>query len=293
MQTVLSFRGTSSAKLKLCNGFLDMFDMHIQLCHGKGAMHIDDAQNGQSGFTVQYFDRSDPVRFPGLCWTIKRVFCARDEWISGNKGKQKGAGTSTKMTGLRIHRHVFHQVECMRSGDCTCIPRTPNTANPQASRLLQVVKDKGWIPVRAELGIVSHTIGVATRVDLVCFDPDPQVERFVLVSWKTGYKNIVTQMTGPSSSNGPNESMMKAPLDTVPDNERSRNQLQLLCEYLILTKEYSLDLAQALIVYIRVSEEDENRVIIDTAAPWWWNKPDLCNAVWDHLKDRNHGGPVR
>jgi hypothetical protein len=152
--------------------------------------------------------------------------------------------------------------------------------NPQAARLLQVIKDKGWVPVRSELAVVSHTIGVATRVDLVCLDPT--TDRFVLVSWKTGYKNAPTQMSSAGASES--DARMKPPLAHVPDNERERNQAQLLCEYLILTRDYGMDVSRALIVYIRFDDDDPNRVAIDTAAGWWWNKPDVCNAVWDHLK---------
>lgn len=260
-----------------------MFDMYIALNHAPGVEHIGDAENGLTGFMVQYMDRTNKIKLPGLCWAVKKRFCTNPGDL-GSKTKNKGP--STKVLGSLIHRHVFHQLECMRNGSCTCVPRTPNVANAQASKLIQVIKDKGWIPVRSELAIMSSTIELATRVDLICFDPD--VRRFVLVSWKTGYKNIVTQMSQGTDMDGCDP--MRAPLDFVPDNDRSRNQLQLLCEYLILIKEYGMDLVQALIVYIRFDEDDENRVVIDTAASWWWNKPELCDSVWEALKERKRHG---
>jgi len=282
MQSVLSFGGTSRRAMRLEEGFLAMFDTHVALRHKDGAVSVDDAPAGQTGFVVRHVDRAGGTRFPGLCSTARYLFSDRAAHDAHRAAGKKGL--SSKAAGVLIHRHVYHQVECLRAGACSCPCKTHDTPNAQAAQLLQVIKDKGWIPVRSELAVVCAAIGVATRMDLVCFDPAQ--DRFIHISWKTGYKDVLTQAT----TAGPDDDRLRAPLEHVPDNGRSWNQVQLLCEYLILTKQYQLDIAQSIIVYIRCDSEDINRVLFDSAAAWWWNRPETREAVWDELVRHGRGG---
>ena len=276
-QCVLPFDGAGKqARGGLEDGFLDVFDTHMMLSHGGGVEWIADSAK-RGGYLVKYSGQSEPVQFAGVCSTLK--------WhLLGENGAYQrliirhGLASSSKSLGTLIHRHVYHAVECTRANRCDCPVKTPDTINTDAHRLLCIIKDKGWIPIHSELAIVSHTIMVATRVDLVCWDPS--TERFVLVSWKTGYSNVATQMTSVDETTR----HMKPPLDAIASNARECNQAQLMLEYLILTKEYQLDIGCALVIYARCGRESPDEIVIDKAASWWWNRPDVRDSVWEHLK---------
>lgn len=274
MQSVLSFGGTSREAVELEEGFLPAFDTHIQLRHKHAVVRIADAPAGKFGYVIRRADGSEDI-LPGVCSTVKHAFTDPHARPIAPPGRKKGL--SSRALGTLIHRHIFHQTECLRAKSCFCPCKTHDIPNAQAAQLLQVIKDKGWAPVRCELGVMAPEIGTATRVDMVCFDP--MQSKFIHVSWKTGYKNVLKQPTVVENE----RASLRAPLVGVPDNERTWNQMQLLCEYLILNRRYQLDIAQSIIIYIRCDADDINRVLFDSAAPWWWNKPEVQNSVWDEL----------
>lgn len=253
----------------LDDNWLKEFDAALR--RGRGATEV---AHGMRGSAMMQSNRPSPVHLRGLCGVVKKAF------FPGLRDMQRG--TSSRSIGTLIHRHVYHQVECDRAGKCDCSVRTPDNPNTQARRLLQVIQDKGWVPVRSELAVSSPTISVATRVDLICLNP--ATGRLVLVSWKTGYMDIEAQMQR-SSSSGDQKQRMLSPLHGIEETHRQKNQVQLLCEYLILVKEYNLDIECALVVYIRCNKKDANRVIIDEAESWWWKRPETRTAVWNALQD--------
>jgi hypothetical protein len=293
VQRTLSF-AVPQAHTDLPEGFVDTLDFYMQMCHGEGICKIQDSTMG-TGYLLRFIDRPDPEPIPGICYKLKNTFGnpKASEMIDANrwrKRNQNGGGASTRQKGNLVHRHVYHQVECMRTPTaiCTCPfgKQTPDKPNEQAKQLLQTVKDFGWIPIHSEMAIVSMTMRLATRVDLLAYDPGSMT--FILVSWKTGYKEVQTQISASRSQSSC--LFMNSPLDKIPDNERERNQLQLLCEYMILTQEYQLEISRALVIYIHFDKTDANRKLVDAAAGWWWNQAEIQTQFWDAMrsKDGNH-----
>lgn len=322
IQKLLSFTKTSNngddttdnlKDTELPYGFLDTFDGFMSLHHGNGSgvRNIQDANGAGGGYMVTYADRTTSVHYPGIVGALKKKFGnpIASAMIENRRSASRKNGASSRQKGNLIHRHIYHQIECVKNmqyrtqtnqttGRCLCPAgvQTPDKSNEQARRLLQSIDEFGWISIHSELAIISDSMNLVTRTDLLAFDARSRT--FVLVSWKTGYKDIESQITcGNPLSNattksqpGRNEHYMNSPLDMVPDNERERNQLQLLCEYMILKKEYQLEISKAVVIYIHFDKSDLNRKIIDNAAWWWWNREELQENFWNVMtsdKKRN------
>jgi hypothetical protein len=146
-------------------------------------------------------------------------------------------GPSTRETGKRVHRHVYHLVECLvHKRACTCGSRPTHfkTINKGAREVVRLVRAHGLKPMASEVLVLAPYWNLATRVDLLCLDAD---QRVVLVSIKTGAAK--TKETAQTFRGG---------LSHIRDTEHARHQTQLAAERLALLRA-GLDVHKALIVY--------------------------------------------
>jgi hypothetical protein len=294
-------------------GFYEVFRQYITLHHGYGIRDIQQGDGLRKGYDVFYKNTSTPEHYSGLCYRINEVFANPHANTVIAKRMKSRLNTSSRQKGDLIHRHIYHQVECIQHAQvvrsqhdtrnprmqttaesaCKCPVRSPSVINPLAKSLLDTLQTYRWIPFRSELHVVCKHMNLVTSVDLLCLNPvisadtDAQLAtRYnnVIVSWKTGYKDIETQQKIPTgTSSSATENFMREPLIHIPDNERERNQLQLLCEYLILTRCYKLDIHKCIIVYISCDKHNPDKRILDSAAAWWWKDTDTQDKVWDAM----------
>lgn len=188
------------------------------LARARGPLgEVEDAPGG--GFRLKDARGLRSIVVGGLHEALrKRVFAEGVEHVGDG-------GPSTREEGKRIHRHVYHLVECLMYGrgrKCTCGSRfrSEKTASKAAQEVVRVVKTLGLHLVASEVGLVSTEWELATRADLVCGDADGRV---VLISLKTG-----------ACKTGKTERTLRGGLEHMYDTEHARHQVQLAAEREIL-----------------------------------------------------------
>lgn len=139
--------------------------------------------------------------------------------------RQKDA--SSRQLGSRIHRHLFHAIECKTK--CKCGVKTPKKLNQYASQALTIMKKAGLNPVAAEVPILSFSPSIATRLDVVC--NHAATNRHYVISLKTGSL---------SRTRKPKEKQMcLPPFDNIECTTFTLAQLQACVEIMIL-EQYGL-----------------------------------------------------
>lgn len=102
---------------------------------------------------------------------------------------------------------------------CSYINEGLEPRDPRVTRILQLVRSRGWVPIVSELPVGDGSIGVGTAVDLVCIHPDsPSV--YHIIEIKTGYERNYTL--------APPSSRCRKPMNRVPTSPWGQHQLQLL-----------------------------------------------------------------
>lgn len=280
VQRLLTF---SNPPRKLPADFLETFDALLLAKHGAGITSIKEAKEGESGFRVE--GRGKSWRLRGICFELREVFANTEVSAEIDKRRRRKSNTSTRAMGDLVHRHIYHQIECRRAGECACKTRTPDKPTALASRLLLAVREMGWTPVHSEMGIACPPLKLATQVDCLCYDVSRS--EFILVSWKTGYRDVEKQIDTSRQTHidGKHARTMNHPLAFVTDNERERNQLQLMCEYLILERQYDIKPAKAVVFYACGGKDGDEKIVTDWAAWWWWGDgaDRTRDPVWKEL----------
>lgn len=267
MQSTISFNDRG----KLPDEFLYTFDRYLELSHGQGIRSIEDAPNNESGYVAIYDDRSEKMN--GLVRKISTVFGNENATKQIGAELMRTSNVSSRNLGNLIHRHIYHQIECIAENKkCTCKRRTPDKPNALAAQMLHSVLSKGYTPVHSEMPIVSHELNIATRIDLLCINHTSPND-FVLISWKTGNAAIQDKR-----ESGPRFGF---PFKDIVDNQYNRHQMQLLFEYLILAYDYQIHVVDAFIVY------GGNDVVFKKAANWWWNNESLQLLAWNEAVKNN------
>jgi len=169
--------------------------------------------------------RLDVTRMRGITKRLKKVFYPHSRFK---------LGTSTRDHGTRIHRQLYHYIECKRSGTCKCHVKT-RTYHKSVKFALEFLLKKDLIPVAAEVPVFhkSHVLG--TALDMVCRQgPD----KHAVISVKTG-----------ECLEYPPDAFMKPPLDTIPLTPKNVNQLQSMAEIELLRQD-GIKVADYFILYI-------------------------------------------
>ncbi len=178
---------------------------------------VDDVPGG--GFRVHDVGRTRSLVVAGLGSALRdRVYADGLEHV-------RDVGPSTASTGCRVHRHVFHLVECIGHGAaCKCGTRfrKPRHANKGAREIVRALEAAGTRAAASEVALVDTAWNVATRADLVCADAEG---RIVLVSVKTG-----------AASTASTARALRGGLAHMLDTQFARHQVQLAAERLMLEK---------------------------------------------------------
>jgi hypothetical protein len=206
----------------------------------------------------------DRVTYPGLISTIRKKF------YPGYEKVERHSGTSSIDTGIRVHRQLYHSIECTKQ--CNCQVKTNmKRLNAMTLNALRKFEELHFTPVAAEVPILCKVWNVGTRLDVVGYlwKGTPR-QTSCVVSIKTGYSS------GRNRSRG--DYLMK-PLDRVKSNEQNHNQLQSLCEHCILRFEYELIFKRYFIIYLHKEYE---QVEVEEPAEWWGDNK-MKRSVFDHL----------
>jgi hypothetical protein len=180
--------------------------------------------------------------------------------------KKHGHGSSTA-AGSAVHRQLEHLVNCKREGTCHCGLQKVTKKNPtrtyqepprkseRTEVALRVLASHGLEPVASEVPLAHLRSRLGTSVDLLCLvkplpsvlpkvePPSPQEPpATVLVSLKTGYAkgyNVCRK-----------QQRLGTPLDDVPSTPRNHHQLQVMCEGLLMEREYGAAPDASFVLYL-------------------------------------------
>lgn len=273
-QNVLNF-GVKEFELDF--GVVKLFNDHIKLMQKDGLQEVR-WRTGNSGFELIYEKDNLTTIVGGVTKLIPRVFGNEDmnAIIDGGFLVGNERGQSSRALGSLVHNHVFHMVECGSGtgSNCKCGRKKSiqlDDMNVYAKSVIRFIKQKGWAPLRSELGIYSPDLNVATQVDLLCMNEDLQ---YILISLKTGYSKFIKE----------NETFkFRAPLDDVWDTRKNRHQLQLLIEKLILERNYKIEISQCAVMYVNSDPKNPEQIIYRTPGASHLPMSDIEDRIWNAL----------
>lgn len=231
-------------------------------------------RDGKPGFELVYENEKHNRIVRGITSVIPPVFGNDDmnAIITASQNKRNESNLSSRKMGSLVHNHVFHMVECAH-GTCKCGRSRSiqlKDMNIFSKLILRVVKEKGWAPLRSELGIYSPEMNLATQIDLLCMNEELQ---FILVSIKTGYAQYAKE----------NKTFtFKSPLEDIWDTRKNRHQLQLLIEKLILERNYKITISHAEVIYVNSDPKNPERVIFQNPGTNHF-PPDTEKRIWSAL----------
>lgn len=145
--------------------------------------------------------------------------------------RNRRADASSRDVGSRIHRHIFHQVVCLKEGECKCGKVKTRGINKYAKQGLAILRKNNLEPIASEVPIFSYTPAVGTRLDMIC--EHTHTKKQYVISLKTG-----TQHRSPPRK-GKKEEMCLKPLDFMKCDPMNLAQLQ-GCMEIELLKQYDL-----------------------------------------------------
>src|SRR3972149_9513522 len=144
----------------------------------------------------------DITKVRGITKRLKRAFYSHAKLFKG---------TSTVGHGTRIHRQLYHYIECNRDGKCHCTVKHRGY-HISVRNAVKHLLENDLKPVAAEVPVLCKTGGLGTALDMVC-------------EWGGRGHAVISVKTG-----GCNEwkdgDFFKPPLDNIPLTPRNINQLQ-------------------------------------------------------------------
>lgn len=160
--------------------------------------------------------------------------------------KKPRNGRSSKETGTRVHRHIYHAVHCKEY--CKCDKKMIKM-HAYAKQALKCLAEMAMTPVACEVPVVSHIAFKSTRLDMICerWADDANAKRSVVISVKTGYR-------GASSRKNLDDLMFDAPLDAVPCTLENQDHLQGCCELAMLRRDEGIEFDDYRILYLGETE---------------------------------------
>ena len=196
---------------------------------------------------------------------------------SSRGGSGLGLGSNLRGSsiaqGLRVHAHVFHLVECVKRGACTCSPK-PRKTNAFATAILAKLRSEHFLPLFSEVPVVVGSLG--TRVDIVAARPAFGTE--VLIEVKTG--NMSDEWNG--------YSRFREPLNHVPYTRVNHAWVQILATRAMCRNAYGVDPDDIYLVIAARDSAKKKIVARILAAPLWTKDASLGGAILAKLLE-----PVR
>lgn len=194
-------------------------------------------------------------------------------------------GRSSVDVGTRVHRHIYHKVECLGKCDCkkrhkpACLKRCkcskrPRGTHPYAKQAFAKLRELEMVPVACEVPIVSPGSNVATRLDMICVRFSGPRARSAIVSVKTGYP------AGSYDAN-PLGQRLASPFGSVLSTPKNHNQLQGTCELAILERDYGIRFDDYVLLYL--GHDEKGRAKAEHLEPWARTEK-ARNAVLDAMK---------
>ncbi len=134
---------------------------------------------------------------------------------------------SSRVHGNRVHRQLYHLIQCSIDGHCQCSVKTHvNRLSRDTEQILLTLSDMRIVPVAAEFPVLHEaSTSFGTFIDIVGLQHQTDL---VLVSVKTGGG------VGSRQWNQSTTLRFAKPLDQVPLSVRSLNQIQLFVEHGLL-----------------------------------------------------------
>jgi hypothetical protein len=185
--------------------------------------------------------------------------------------------SSTKKHGDAFHRNVYHSLFCLERKECRCealfgkatkrAPAKSSICYKLVKAALEFLQAHKLVPVASEQVIVSREAPVGTRFDCLCHDP--ATKETVLVSWKTGYKQLVAPKLANCMS-------MMTKARTSDEMSLREHIAQLTCELHMLQDTHKVPVQRAYIVYIstlgtyRVTALEPKWIAKDYRQGWTW-----------------------
>jgi hypothetical protein len=241
-------------------------------------------KDGKRGFEVVFKDAGKSKTVRGVVSAISQRFGSdqMNAILARRRGTKKlsARGSSSSIaTGLLVHRHLHHMVECTK-GACKCDVKTKGR-NVCAEMVVRWLKQKGWIPFMSEQGVYCEDLMRATQFDLLCVTSEMEL---ILVSLKTGYPNIAKEEK---------RFKMQAPLDYLDDTQLVRHQLQVILEREMLQRAYGLRTDHVGVLYVNNDDKD---LRIEFYSPRSAHLPlseQIGREMWDALTVRDPRPVVR
>ena len=183
---------------------------------------------------------SEQTKMTGITRMLKKIFYSNYKPIKSKRSKRSNIDI-----GNKVHRQIYHMVHCLQNQNkCNCTIRTScKKLHKYTLQALQVFKDLEFTCKASEVPIISEENKICTQIDLLGYRwYEQKNERSVHISIKTGY--------GPNYDINRLEQYLSSPLQEVLSTPRNHNRLQLLCERLILEKEYNIYFDDYIIIYL-------------------------------------------
>lgn len=184
----------------------------------------------------------------GITKTLKACFYPDYKAATNNRS------TSSKNVGSKVHRQIYHMVECIekRGGNCTCNGTKiyKNRLHRWTKQALNELAKLNITLVACEVPILCKRAERCTAIDAVgLMWKGTDKEKSVHISFKTGYKvgydvNTLGQF-------------MQPPFANIVSTPKNHNELQLWMEKMILDIEYGITFDMHIIMYLGHGDNDE------------------------------------
>ena len=214
-----------------------------------------------------------PIRMKGITMLTKSRFYPYYSPIRNKKG------VSSKQTGTRVHRQIYHMIECVkkRKGECICVgvKTSANRLHRWTQQALDQFSTLEIEPDACEIPIMCLHANKCTAIDVIgTMCRGKPSEKSVHISIKTGYQK--------DYDTNSQSSRMREPLGKVLSSPQNHNLLQLLIEKMILEKEYQIIFDEYIIIYLGHYDFDKPRVEYLKESIWCKNT-EISSRVYDEF----------
>lgn len=219
------------------------------------------------------------------CGAIKSLSsCFYEKNFKPFGARRRGKHSSSRETGIRLHRNIYHAFTCLKSSKCLCKQRFGTRTNSpkigsQISNFLLGFKaflaENSWRVLECEVVAAVKEMNIATSVDVICTDLDPAPKGIYVIEVKTGYdvgRNTPRTLDGTGTMRG-------ACGKDIPNTFASHHQLQLWFGVEAFERTYEIKVDRAVVVYLKKN----GKFNADFGAPWWAQSAEKRGRLYSQL----------